>query len=71
VILDRHRPDSGSQSELWYTSRYSEARWIADWQMLARRYAGNTTVIGADLHNEPHGPATWGDGNQATVGSPR
>src|SRR3954470_18555668 len=54
VILDRHRPDYGSQSELWYTSRYSEARWIADWQMLAHRYATNPTVIGADLHNEPH-----------------
>jgi endoglucanase len=66
VILDRHRPDSGSQSELWYTSRYGEERWIGDWQLLARRYAGDTTVIGADLHNEPHGPATWGDGNQAT-----
>ena len=66
VILDRHRPDSGAQSALWYTSRYSEARWIADWKMLAARYAGNTTVIGADLHNEPHDPATWGDGNQAT-----
>lgn len=23
-------------------------------------------MIGADLHNEPHGPATWGDGNVAT-----
>jgi endoglucanase len=66
VLLDRHRPDSGSQSALWYTSRYSEARWIADWKMLAGRYAGNPTVIGADLHNEPHTPATWGDGNQAT-----
>src|SRR4051794_13546230 len=41
VILDQHRPDSGSQSALWYTDRYGEARWIADWQMLARRYAGN------------------------------
>ena len=30
--------------------------------MLAARYAGNPTVIGADLHNEPHGPATWGAG---------
>jgi hypothetical protein len=30
--------------------------------MLAQRYAGNPTVIGADLGNEPHGPATWGDG---------
>jgi endoglucanase len=66
VILDRHRPDCGAQSPLWYTDRYSEARWIADWVRLARRYAGNDAVIGADLHNEPHGPATWGDGNRAT-----
>ncbi len=65
VILDRHRPDTGGQSELWYTSRYSEARWIADWQMLARRYASNPTVIGADLHNEPHGPACWGCGDRS------
>jgi endoglucanase len=66
VVLDRHRPDSGGQSALWYTSQYSESRWISDWQMLARRYAGNTTVIGADLHNEPHSPACWGCGDQAT-----
>jgi endoglucanase len=66
VVLDRHRPDSGAQSELWYTAQYSEQRWISDWQMLATRYQGNTTVIGFDLHNEPHGQATWGDGNMAT-----
>jgi endoglucanase len=34
--------------------------------MLAQRYRGNPTVIGADLHNEPHGAATWGDGNPQT-----
>src|SRR5579883_3345944 len=66
VILDRHRPDCGAQSPLWYTDHYSEARWIADWVRLAQRYAGNDAVVGADLHNEPHGPATWGDGNPAT-----
>ncbi|HZS87282.1 MAG TPA: cellulase family glycosylhydrolase, partial [Chloroflexota bacterium] len=65
VILDRHRPDCGAQSPLWYTDHYSEARWIADWVRLAQRYAGNDAVVGADLHNEPHGPATWGDGNPA------
>lgn len=54
VVLDRHRPGSGAQSALWYTSAYPESRWISDWRMLAQRYAGNTTVIGADLHNEPH-----------------
>jgi endoglucanase len=66
VILDRHRPDSHAQSELWYTSQYNEERWIQDWVMLAKRYAGNDTVIGADLHNEPHGKATWGSGDPAT-----
>lgn len=66
VILDRHRPDSGSQSELWYTSAYSEARWIADWKMLAQRYKNDPTVIGVDLHNEPRGNACWGCGNAKT-----
>jgi endoglucanase len=66
VILDRHRPDSHAQSELWYTAQYSEERWIQDWVMLAKRYAGNDTVIGADLHNEPHGSATWGSDDPAT-----
>lgn len=66
VILDRHRPDSHAQSELWYTSQYSEERWISDWVMLAGRYSGDDTVIGVDLHNEPHGQATWGSEDPAT-----
>jgi len=73
VILDRHRPTSAGQSALWYTSGVSEATWINDWKMLAQRYAGNTTVIGADLHNEPHAEGTnpnatgacWGCGDNA------
>jgi len=72
VILDRHRPEAGGQSALWYTASTPESVWIADWQMLATRYAGNTTVIGADLHNEPHSEgspsqsACWGCGDPAT-----
>jgi endoglucanase len=66
IILDQHRPDAYAQSDLWYTDKLPEAQWIADWVMLARHYRGNPTVIGADLHNEPHGPATWGDGNLKT-----
>ncbi|WP_082652019.1 cellulase family glycosylhydrolase [Gorillibacterium timonense] len=66
IFLDRHRPDSNSQSNLWYTAKYSEQRWIDDWKMLAARYADNPTVIGGDLHNEPHGEATWGTGDLAT-----
>ncbi len=66
VILDQHRPDSGGQSELWYTSQYPESRWISDWRMLAKRYASDPAVIGVDLHNEPHGAATWGTGAATT-----
>ena len=69
IFLDHHRSSAGAGTEgsgLWYTAAYPEARFIADWKMLATRYAGNPTVIGADLHNEPHGQATWGDGNTLT-----
>ncbi|MEW5352476.1 cellulase family glycosylhydrolase [Streptomyces sp. 16-176A] len=66
VILDRHRPDSGGQSALWYTSAVPESTWIADLKVLATRYQGQDTVIGIDLHNEPHDPACWGCGDQAT-----
>src|SRR5438270_6813360 len=66
VILDRHRPTAAGQTALWYTDHISEQRWIDDWVNLAGRYRGNPTVIGADLDNEPHGGATWGDGNPQT-----
>lgn len=62
VILDRHRPDTGGQSQLWYTAAYAEGRWIEDWKMLATRYKGDPTVIAVDLHNEPRSPACWGCG---------
>ena len=66
VLLDRHRPTADVQSELWYTDRISEQRWVDDWVLLANRYRNQEAVIGADLHNEPHGPASWGDGNPKT-----
>jgi endoglucanase len=66
IVLDRHRPDASGQSALWYTPQVSEQRWIDDWKMLAARYKGKPTVVGFDLHNEPHGNATWGDGNAQT-----
>ncbi|WP_406177646.1 cellulase family glycosylhydrolase [Streptomyces canus] len=66
VILDRHRPDSGGQSALWYTSAVPESTWIANLKALATRYKGQDTVVGIDLHNEPHDPACWGCGDTAT-----
>jgi endoglucanase len=65
IILDRHRPTAAGQTALWYTAGVPESTWISNWQALARRYAGNTTVIGADLHNEPHAEGT----NPAATGS--
>ncbi|MGB0435755.1 MAG: cellulase family glycosylhydrolase, partial [Mycobacterium sp.] len=64
VILDHHRSGAGagaSENGLWYDSQYTEAEWVNDWQMLAQRYGNDPTVIGADLHNEPHN-GTWGGG---------
>ena len=71
VILDRHsaKADNYPNEDVWYIpgdSYYTEARWINDWVMLAKRYAGNTTVIGADLFNEPKKTATWGNSAPST-----
>lgn len=65
IILDHHGVDAGEQEPLWSASDCSVACFEANWQMLARHYLGNTTVIGADLDNEPHGVACWGCGDPA------
>ncbi|HEX3786318.1 MAG TPA: cellulase family glycosylhydrolase [Pseudonocardiaceae bacterium] len=77
VIIDNHRSEAGESAEdngLWYTSTYTNQNWLADWSTVAKRYAGNPTVIGFDLRNEPHTPtgdtyaqgATWGTGDPNT-----
>ena len=75
IILDDHTSsDTGGGANpngLWYDSTYTDAGFTADWKMLAQHYAGNSTIIGADLMNEPHSivtngvisGATWGDGS--------
>jgi endoglucanase len=64
IIIDRHRPDANGQSPLWYTASVSETTWINNMKTLAARYKGNSTVVGFDLHNEPHAPeACWGCGD--------
>ena len=77
VILDDHRSEAGESAEqngLWYTSAYPSSAWVNDWATLAKMFAGNPTVIGFDLRNEPHTPAgdtyaqgaTWGSGDPTT-----
>ncbi len=48
----------------------TQAGFLAHWQQVAARYAGNSTVIGFDLDNEPlmiPGGATWGDGGARDI----
>ncbi len=60
VVLDNHvsratwvtSPKDGEG--LWWTAEYPEAKWIAHWRALARRYRAQPAVVGADLRNEPH-----------------
>jgi aryl-phospho-beta-D-glucosidase BglC (GH1 family) len=68
VILDNHsrEPDGYMNEQVWYTDKTSEKQWIDDWVFLAKRYAGNTAVVAADLDNEPHGIASWGKGDPTT-----
>jgi endoglucanase len=70
VILDNHTSDAewcckNDGNNLWYNDRYPESSWIRDWKGMAKRYANNPMVIGADVRNEPRISATWG-GNSAT-----
>ncbi len=66
VILAHTGSMDEGLSTLWYSYGYPERRWLADWQLLARRYLGNDTVIGVDLYDEPSSPACWGCGDAAT-----
>lgn len=68
IMLDRHRPTAAGQTALWYTPTVSEASMTADWTMLAKRYAGNPTVIGGDLFNEPHAEGTYPNGTGSCWG---
>lgn len=69
VILDRHRLTPDVATALWYSSSVTEASEIADWQTLAQHFAGNTTVIGADVFNEPHADGTDPQGTGADWGA--
>jgi endoglucanase len=67
IILDHHNNDcqGGQQANgLWYSKDVSAAQFEHNWLTLARRYAGNATVIGYDLDNEVLEPATWGTGGK-------
>jgi endoglucanase len=67
ILLDRHRPSAGSQSERWYTGNVPETTWINTLKSITTRYKNNQAIIGIDLHNEPHNnngiDTCWGCGD--------
>ena len=59
VVLDHHRRVAGDGADgSPIDDTYTLAMWQASWAVMANRYKNNTTVVGADLHNEPH-DLTW------------
>ncbi len=77
LVLDRYRFRSTSglpPPSLWYSGPDpsstvgggSEQQWIDDWIRIAQRYVTRPNFVGCDLHDEPGGAATWGDGNPST-----
>ena len=66
VVLDNHvsRADwcctETDGNGLWYNAAYPEAKWLKDWQTMARRYKKQRWVVGADLRNELRSKAAWG-----------
>ena len=60
VVLVRDRVSATTTTKVWYTTRYSESRWIADWKMLASRYIKAPNVIGFDLTSTPGTRSCWG-----------
>jgi len=57
VMLDMHRVVNGSQSNTWYTDKYSVKDYEECWKWLANHYKDDDTVIAMDIFNEPHGKA--------------
>ncbi len=63
VVLDDHRCDPGwsaQENGLWYTPRCTPRMWMEALTLVASRYAGDDTVVGIDLRNEPGSPAPDG-----------
>ncbi|GAA3547563.1 hypothetical protein GCM10022222_33960 [Amycolatopsis ultiminotia] len=73
VILNNHTTTSRwccglDGNERWNTAQ-TEQQWQDDWLFMARRYAANKRVVGADLYNEVRRNALedpdWGQGGDA------
>ncbi len=79
IILNNHTSAAGwcclfEEDGLWYTRKYSEKKWMDDWEFMAKRYAHIPQVAAADLRNEIRiakwrgtfipNPPFWGTGTK-------
>lgn len=59
IVLDHHRRTAGAGADgSPIDGSYTLQNWIDSWLVLANRYKDEPTVVGADVHNEPH-DLTW------------
>lgn len=64
IVLDNQRLTPGNDIKpLWYESWFPEWKVKAAWRRLAEKFCSQWNVVAADVKNEPHGMATWGDGD--------
>jgi endoglucanase len=60
IILDMHRLHFHSTSPYWYDgTSFTETDMIDGWRIVLNRYQNQSTLMGIDIYNEPHGDATW------------
>ena len=79
IVLNNHISAAGwcclyEEDGLWYTRKYSERKWINDWEFLVKRYAHIPQVAAVDLRNEIRiakwrgtfipSPPFWGTGSR-------
>jgi endoglucanase len=79
IVLNNHTSAAGwcclyEEDGLWYTRKYSERKWINDWEFMAKRYAHIPQVAAVDLRNEIRiakwrgtfipNPPQWGTGKK-------
>ena len=66
ILLDMHRLENYRTDPVWSSRHYPEAEVFRGWKILLLRYASSSSLVGVDLYNEPHDPATFGNGQVST-----
>jgi endoglucanase len=64
VVLTRHAPSPDTSHAEWGGwDAMIDARWLSDWQKLARLSMKHPNLVAFDLHDEPGDNSSWGTGD--------